>query len=314
MENNKYTVLHTWLLPLLFVLGCFAANYMAGTLDYRNIVDERSQRDFNAALGMPLVIGFLWLALRILHRRSGQLIADFLVQINQLSQYENHMRALEMKLVRHVVVSASLAISITIGYLSIENLLALDQEIAIVLLNAIAVPFWFFLFLFVMQSASFTRYLYKRLVLPNIEHHFCECKPICDLGCSNVIFSTFMFLLMPLFWLGKEIPVIDILMLFVVMVFMFSVLFLPVFKTLHLMRRHRIRSIISTETEIADLIVNKSDGDSTLVAQELNRLNQQLEDLRQHHCWPKDVTANTKVFAISTGLPCGCLFLTWFLQ
>ncbi len=97
MKNNKNAVLHVWMLPLLFVLACFTACYLAGSLDYRNIIDERSQRDFNAALGMPLIIGYLWLALRILHRRSGKRIADFLVQTNQLSQYRQHMTMLEKK-------------------------------------------------------------------------------------------------------------------------------------------------------------------------------------------------------------------------
>lgn len=314
MKKNKNTVLHVWMLPLLFVLGCFAANYLAGSLDYRNIVDERSQRDFNAALGMPLMIGFLWLALRILHRRSGKRIADFLVRINQLSSYSHHMKALEQKLLRQVVLSAALSIAITLIYLITENLLAFDQDISVVLLNAIAIPFWFFLFLFLMQSASFTRYLHKRLVLPNIEAHFCHCKPICDLGSSNVVFSLFMLVLMPVFWLGKDVPIIDMLILFGLTAFMLVVLFLPVFKTMNLMRRHRNQSIQAIESDIAAVIMNGKGTDNSAAARELYVLNQKLEDLKQYRCWPRDIAANTKVFAISTGLPFGCLLFTWFIR
>ncbi len=313
MKNNKNAVLHVWMLPLLFVLACFTACYLAGSLDYRSIIDERSQRDFNAALGMPLIIGYLWLTLRILHRRSGKRIADFLVQANQLSQYGQHMKTLEKKLIRHVILAATLSIAITLVYLISEDLLAFNQPFSVLLLNVIAVPFWFFLFLFLMQSASFTRYLYNRLVLPNIHQHFCYCKPICDLGVSNVIFSLFMLLLIPVFWIGKSVPFIDGLILSATTAFMIVLLFLPVFKTVYLMRKHRNQSIQQIEGQLASLIMKGRDNPGVNSGDVLYQLNQQLEDLRQHRCWPKDGLVNTKVIIMSTGLPCCFLVLIWWL-
>ena len=313
MKNNKNAVLHVWMLPLLFVLACFTVCYLAGSLDYRSIIDERSQRDFNAALGMPLIIGYLWLALRILHRRSGKRIADFLVQTNQLSQYSLHMKVLEEKLVRHVILAATLAIAITLVYLISEDLLAFNQPFSVLLLNIIAVPFWFFLFLFLMQSASFTRYLYKRLLLPNIHQHFSYCKPICDLGISNVIFSLFLLLLMPVFWIGKSVPLIDGLILSATIAFMIVLLFMPVFKSVYLMRKLRNQSIQQIEAQLASLIMERKNNPGADSGELLHKLNQQLEDLRQHRCWPKDGLVNTKVFIMSTGLPCCFLVLIWWL-
>jgi len=313
MKNNKNAVLHVWMLPLLFVLTCFTLCYLTGSLDYRIINDERSQRDFNAALGMPLLIGYLWQALRILHRRSGKRIADFLVQTNQLAQYSLHMKMLEKKLIHHVISAATLSIAITLVYLISEDLLAFNQPFSVLLLNIIAVPFWFFLFLFLMQSASFTRYLYKRLVLPNIHQHFCYCKPICDLGVSNVIFSLLMLLLIPVFWIGKSVPLIDGLILSATTSIMIVLLFLPVFKTVYLLRKHRNQTIKQIEAELASLIMNGKDNPGANSGEKLYKLNQQLEDLRQHRCWPKDGPVNTKVFIMSTGLPCCFLVLMWWL-
>lgn len=313
MKNNKNAVLHVWMLPLLFVLACFTACYLSGSLDYRSVIDERSQRDFNAALGMPLIIGFLWLALRILHRRSGKRIADFLIQVNRLSEYSHHMKMLERKLNSHVILAATASIAISLMYLISEDLLAFNQPFSVLLLNIIAVPFWFFLFLFLMQSASFTRYLYKWLVLPNIHRHFCYCKPICDLGVSNVISSLFMLLLIPVFWIGKEVPFIDGLLLLAGTTFMIVLLFLPVFKTVYLMRQHRILSIRQIEAQLASLILKGRNHPEANFADVLYKLKQQLEDLRQHRCWSKDILVNTKVFIMSTGLPCSFLGLIWWL-
>ena len=243
--NNKNVLIHVWLPPLLFVIVCLSLNYLAGSLDLAYVVDERSQRDFNAALGMPLIIGYLWLAIRIMHRRAGRRIADFLASVRRVDEYPQHIKKLEKKLITQVVIASALAISITMIYLTTEGLLALDLKPAIILLNAIAVPFWFFLFLFIMQSASFTRYMYRHLVLPSItrETNFSHCKALCDLGLSNVSLALMMLMLVPILWLGKPIPVIDLLILMVMIVFMLALLFLPVLKTLWLMRTYRAKNI-----------------------------------------------------------------------
>ena len=111
--NNKNVLIHVWLPPLLFVIVCLSLNYLAGSLDLAYVVDERSQRDFNAALGMPLIIGYLWLAIRIMHRRAGRRIADFLVSVRRVDEYPQHIKKLEKKLITQVVIASALAISIT---------------------------------------------------------------------------------------------------------------------------------------------------------------------------------------------------------
>lgn len=315
--NNKNVLIHVWLPPLLFVIVCLSLNYLAGSLDLAYVVDERSQRDFNAALGMPLIIGYLWLAIRIMHRRAGRRIADFLVSVRRVDEYPQHIKKLEKKLITQVVIASALAISITMIYLTTEGLLALDLKPAIILLNAIAVPFWFFLFLFIMQSASFTQYMYRHLVLPSItrETNFSHCKALCDLGLSNVSLVLMMLMLVPIFWLGKPIPVIDLLILMVMIVFMLALLFLPVLKTLWLMRTYRAKNIASIETAIEAILVKRRSGlNNERTAAQLYRLNQQLEDMRQFSCWPRDIVQNIKIFIVSAGVPTSWLLMAWFVK
>ena len=315
--NNNNVLIHVWLPPLLFVIVCLSLNYFAGSLQLAYVVDERSQRDFNAALGMPLVIGYLWLAIRIMHRRAGRRIADFLVSVRRVDEYPQHIKKLEKKLITQVVIASTLAISITMIYLTTEGLLALDLKPAILLLNAMAVPFWFFLFLFMMQSASFTRYLYRHLVLPSItrETNFSHCKALCDLGLSNVSLALLMLMLVPIFWLGKPIPVIDLLILMVMTVFLLTLLFLPVLKTLWLMRTYRAKNIESIELAIEKLLLEKRAGQSNeRSSAQLYKLNQQLEDMRQFSCWPRDIVQNIKIFLVSAGVPATWLLMAWFVK
>lgn len=315
MNNNKNNLLKAALLPFLFVLACLFANFWAGSLDIRNVLDERSQRDFNAALGMPVMIGYLWLTLRILHRRAAQRIGNFLVSVNRVYEYTLHMKNLEKKLVRHVVLAATFAISVTVIYLVSENLLALDQKRSVLLLNAMAVPFWFFLCLFLMQSASFTRYLYRRLVVPNvtINNNFCDCKQLCDLGISNVVFCLMMMLFIPVFWLGKPVPVIDLLILLIMIAFLVLVLFFPVVKTILLIRKHRGNCIDSVEADIAELMSAGTANPDKNLPVELNQLNQQLENLKQYKCWPQSFAQDIQVLMLSVSFPALFFLFIWLI-
>lgn len=315
--NKNNVVIHVWLPPLLFVIVCLSLNYVAGTLDLAYVVDERSQRDFNAALGMPLIIGYLWLAIRIMHRRAGKRIADFLVRVKRIDEYPQHIQRLEKKLVTQVVIASTLAVSVTMIYLVTEGLLALDLKPAIILLNAIAVPFWFFLFLFIMQSASFTRYLHRHLVLPSItkDTNFSHCKALCDLGLSNVSLALMMLMLVPIFWMGKPVPVIDLLILLVMIIFMLTWLFLPVIKTLRLMRKYRAKNISCIEAAIEQILIERRNGkNNEPSANQLYKLNQQLEDMRQFSCWPKEIVQNVKILIVSAGVPATWLFMAWFVK
>ena len=122
-----------------------------------------------------------------------------------------------------------------------------------------------------------------------------------------------MLLLIPVFWIGKSVPFIDGLILSATTAFMIVLLFLPVFKTVYLMRKHRNQSIQQIEGQLASLIMNGKDNPGAFSGEKLYKLNQQLEALRQHRCWPKDGPVNTKVFIMSTGLPCCFLVLMWWL-
>ncbi|NVK56951.1 MAG: hypothetical protein HWE26_15215 [Alteromonadaceae bacterium] len=316
MNKKKSTVLHLWILPLLFVLTCFVVNYATGALDYRNITSERSQRDFNAALGMPVVIGYLWVTLRIMHRRAANSIAEFLIKIHQVNEFKRHINVLERKLIRHIVLALALAILVTLIYLITEDLLAFNHPLSVLVLNIIAVPFWFLIFLFIMQSASLPRYLYRHLLLPNINgvDSICHSKLICDLGVNNIVWCLIMFALFPVFWLGKSIPIIDTVIFFVVLAALAILLFLPVFKMILLIKKQCRNHIRELELCISEhIIARQSDHTFSRNSQQMNRLNQLVDDLKQTQFWPGDALTNLQILLLTLGIPAICLVLNWMI-
>ena len=79
-------------------------------------------------------------------------------------------------------------------------------------------------------------------------------------------------------------PFIDGLILSAATAFMIVLLFMPVFKTVYLMRKHRNQSIQQIEGQLASLIMQGRDNPGANSGDVLYKLNQQLEDLRQHRC------------------------------
>lgn len=316
MKNKNSSLAQVWLSPLLFVALCFALNYQAGSLVISNVIDERTQRDFNAALGMPLMIGYLWLSLRIMHRRAGKRIAEFLLQTNNFSRFSKHSQKLEKKLIRHIVIAIGAALAVTLLYLISEDLLAVNQSWPVLLLNIIAVIFWFFLILFIMQSASFTRHLYRSLVLPVIydKNDFSFCKGIIDLGIGNMFFAIILLVIIPIFWIGKPVPLIDLGITLCIFLVLFGLLFWPVIKMQWVINHKRKIAIENIEHDIATLMMTEpSQIGVKEYAEQLYGLNQQLEDMKNLRCCPLDLWQNIEIigiYAVTSGM---ITFVVWLL-
>jgi hypothetical protein len=252
-NNNKLLGMPSaWLAPVIYLILCFTINTLTGSLIYSDDMDSLAKRNFNAALGMPVITAYLWVVLRIFHRSMGIAIADFLVDNNSLKSFSHYRFVLERKLFRHVVIAATLSITTTLVYLGHENLLALDQNIAILALNVMAIPFWFFGCLYFLQIISSTLYLFKNFVsdvaIDTKELH--RCKPFCDLGVSNAMYSLFLFSIVPIFWLGKAVPKIDIVILVVFSFVTISFLIFPVLRVQYIIRKSRKRQLRNIELQL----------------------------------------------------------------
>lgn len=192
--------------PLLATLILLSVHYFTGALDWPGVGEVRAQRDFNSAIGMSLLTGYFWFALRLMHQNVASTLISLLVKTNQLSQFSSHRSELSLEFKHHIFNAIIISIMITIVYCMFEGLVTVKQEIHVLFLTATAVPFWFLAILFLFQISSNIKYLTKK-VLPHAGGNIDRLKSIMTilkLGTTNSIFAMGALTIFPIFWLKKD--------------------------------------------------------------------------------------------------------------
>lgn len=240
--------------PLLATLLLLLVHYFTGALEWPNAGEVRAQRDFNSAIGMSLLTGYFWFALRLMHQNVASTLISLLVKTNQLSQFSSHRNDLAVEFKHHIFNAIIISIMITIVYCMFEGLITVKQEIHVLFLTATAVPFWFLAILFLFQISSNIKYLTSK-VLPhagsNIDH-LKSIITILKLGTTNSIFAMGALTIFPIFWLKKDIPSIDVLMVTFFTGVVGFYLFWPVIKLKNMLEKEREEAILHLEDSIED--------------------------------------------------------------
>ena len=131
--------------PLLTTLILLSVHYFTGALDWPE-AEMYAQRDFNSAIGMSLITGYFWFALRLMHQNVASTLISLLVKTNQLSRFSAHRRELAIEFRHHIFNAIIISIMISIVYCIFEGLITVKQETCFIL-TATAVP-WFLAILF----------------------------------------------------------------------------------------------------------------------------------------------------------------------
>lgn len=240
--------------PLLATLLLLLVHYSTGALEWPNAGEVRAQRDFNSAIGMSLLTGYFWFALRLMHQNVASTLISLLVKTNQLSQFSSHRNDLAVEFKHHIFNAIIISIMITIVYCMFEGLITVKQEIHVLFLTATAVPFWFLAILFLFQISSNIKYLTSK-VLPhagsNIDH-LKSIITILKLGTTNSIFAMGALTIFPIFWLKKDIPSIDVLMVTFFTGVVGFYLFWPVIKLKNMLEKEQEEAILHLEDSIED--------------------------------------------------------------
>ena len=314
--NAQYSTkveLPYWGFPSLYTLVCLLLNYFAGSLDFPATNILREQRDFNAALGMPVVTGYLWLTVRLLHQHAAKSLVNYLLSQHRLADFSIHRQRLETRLQKHVLLAATLSVSVTLIYLTTENLLALDLELHVLLLNLMAVPFWFFIWLFVFQITFITLYVIRHFVGKTQFdlYELRKLKPISDLVLTNTVFAIAVLAITPVFWYRVPVPVIDIIILAFLMGALISYVFWPVLKMRFMMKRQKQVVIENLNNQMQLLFDNSAvepQLEDDVRLRKLELLQNQKEEVFSLSEWPLDLPQVIKVITVSTLLP-----LSWLL-
>ncbi|WDT86140.1 hypothetical protein [Alteromonas sp. 009811495] len=242
------------LFPLLTSLVLLMIHFLTGALDWPAAGDIRAQRDFNSAIGMSALTGYFWFALRLMQQNVASTLVSLLVRANRLSHFTSHRDKLTSHFKHQIFNAMILSIMITVVYCVFEGLISVKQELHVLMLTATAVPFWFIALLFLFQMSSNINYL-KNKVMPSIEANsdrLNSLSAILSLGTTNSIFAVGALAIFPIFWLKKDIPIIDVLVVssFTATVLIF--LFLPVIKLRRSLESEQNKLLNELENDIAE--------------------------------------------------------------
>ena len=271
-------------LPLLTTLILLSVHYFTGALAWPDVGDIRAQRDFNSAVGMSVITGYFWFALRLMHQNVASTLISLLVKANQLSQFTAHRKQLSAQFKHHIFNAMIISIMVTVVYCVIEGLIATKQEVHVLFLTATAVPFWFLIFLFLFQISSNINYLTK-FVLPSAtssdNDRLKSIMTILKLGTTNGIFAMGAFAIFPIFWLKKDIPSIDVLVVTFFTGVVALYLFLPVIKLRRLLSAEQQLVIEHIEEDINKGIKQYAKNTNLTTSSSLESMETEKEQIAQ---------------------------------
>ena len=230
---------------ILFIAFLFDA-FEPATLNLTNGLRMR-----NGAIALPVMIGFLLFSPFHLNRRWRDCLSTFLKR-NDVSmtpgQMEQYLDRGVKRGKRWAVVFSLLMTSV---YLLTENLLRADSSPLELFLCFIAFFFWALIFLVIYELIFITQFVLRHFLNTRLIDLFGIEKLIhlSDLVITNAIISAIGLCLVPLFWLERDVPWIDRIIVATVFVLLMCFLFWPV---------TRIQSVISHKKEMAVSRINDS--------------------------------------------------------
>lgn len=240
-QYSAPTMAAFWRMPVCYFLLCCFVNTLTGALDYPAVNDMRSQREFNAAIGMPLLTCFFWSSLRIQQQQMASAIMSYLLDRNALSQFALHRGCLASRLRQQIMTSATLAILMTVLYIISADLVAFNMSVRMLVLDLIAVCFWFFLLLFLLQMVSSTQYMTKHFVCEYVTTagELKALKRVSFFSLENMLFGVTALIVMPVFWFNTDVAIIDLSMLTVISLFLVIYLLKPAYSVYRLIRQNK---------------------------------------------------------------------------
>lgn len=309
MKFNPYTNVQynagIALYPLLTMLFLLALHYYSGALDWPAEGDVRAQRDFNSAIGMSILTGYFWIALRVLHQNVASSLISLLVKTNQLSRFSVHRNRLSNEFKHHLFNAAVIAILLTVIYCVLEELLTVTQELHVFILTAAAVPFWFFTWLFLFQITSNTRYIINN-VLPDTnstKDYLASLMVLIKLGLTNAIFSMGAIALIPIFWFRKDVPSIDIFILALFSGSFALYLFWPVVKLIAKVRSEKARVLTTLDEKINKAISAYRHKNTDTEYESVELLENEKESIATLSTRVMDVRDWSRIFSCLSAIP-----------
>ena len=245
-KNARYP-----LVSIGITMGMVFIAFLLDAFDPATLKLTNGLRMRNGAIALPLITGFLLFSHFHLNQRWRACLRTFLKH-NQVSMSPARMEALLERGVAYGKRGAvAFSLVMTTVYLLTENLLRSDSGTLELYLCFIAFFFWWVVFLVIYELIFITQFVLKHFLNTRLIDLFGIEKLIhlSELVITNAIISAIGLCLVPLFWLGREVPWIDRIIVATVFILLLWFLFWPV---------TRIQSVISHKKDMAVSRINDS--------------------------------------------------------
>ena len=251
MHTNSYGLIFKVYFAPTLTLFFLALNVGCGHIFMPNALTTPEQYRFlGGALALPLISGLCVFFLPILTRKAQSSI----IRSARLSASSmRHARVYAHQVSQVPLLSARLAFFagsiLAITYLAWEGLLyssslGMLDNLRILPLTLQAVYFWIALVLFLLSLVRITLLLTQFATRDlRIElFHVDELVPLADSVLWNVLAVSAGVAMAPIFWLGRPIPALDIILVMTVMLVIMYLLLFPIL---------RVKRIVSAKKELA---------------------------------------------------------------
>ena len=301
--SNKHYPYYCWIVLM-------AASYLTGSLNFpgASATDEQ-MRPFAGAIAMPTIIAYLWYALISIHDTAVDSFNQLAENIPEEQQKTKKKRFLQTA-IRNTAISIALSLLATFSYLYSEDLLAFDGNIVSITMNLMAIPFWFFIFFFIVHTVSLNNiatqeYLTKDSIdIMGIE----KLAPVSKFVVNNTVKAAIIFVLIPLFWIGRQIPKIDIILTCLLLLGITFYLFMPVFKAQRIIAHKKAMAIQRIYKKLNDTMEENICGgrritDNPRTLRRIACLIAAKTEIAKVREWPVDVPQSLKVIAVTAAAP-----------
>lgn len=306
----KKALLHFYLLPVLVGLVIFLLGFPLGVFDLPNSPSEKDIRFFNAGIAVPIIVTSYWLGIRYSYYKALLCLYRFARISDRRSAVLKVSEIIENKRKRNLKISVIVGIFMATFYLSYEGLLANDFDTVTVYMNIIALPFWTVLCMALLQLITITQTVIQHfLTLQKIQlFDIKKLMPISDLVIVNILITALLASVIPLFWMGKNIPDIDIIIGLFIFIGFAVFQFLPVIRVQQMVANNKALAIQRINLQYENQFTTKEIGSLSLIhdsekLRQLSALINAKQEIASSSEWPLDISQGAKALLLSLSVP-----------
>jgi hypothetical protein len=257
------------LVALLYMALLMVAPMYLGAFTEVGDNHELYVRMRNAAIGMPLFTAYIWLAHTSIYFSVKSAIEKFTLALDDDNEFDKHeaIAKLTRTSIRNLKFALLLGIITTGAYNSYENLMPNSSYRSLMMYLIIsAIPFWIAAWFIVLQLYTITHHIINEIIKRQTLDLFGlkTLLPLSDQFISFIIVAAVLFALSPVFWIGKQVPLADIVLLGTAFLFLCAFFFGPILNIQNRMYHKKKLAVKRINLSIQNLLNNRKKGNRRL--------------------------------------------------